>query len=117
MTSIEWIDSELSILRDEEIIHVFERGNEPRAAHKHMCAWVITNFNSKFKGDPEALWSEAKTSWDSMTPETQGFLVGLQKQEDQMVKDIRIGLLATLAGYQGVKSVKDKFAEAIRSVE
>ena len=117
MTSIEWIDGDLSILRDEEIIHVFERGNEPRAVHRHMCAWVITNFNSKFNGDPEALWADAKTSWNSMNPETQGFLFTLQEKEDQMVKDIRIGLLATLAGYQGGKSVKDKFAEAIRSVE
>jgi hypothetical protein len=111
------IDGELSVIKNEEITHVFERGPLSRAAYKHMCAWVLTNFESKFNGSHETLWREAGESWASLTPETQGILFALQAREEQMVKDIRIGLLATLAGYQGLKSVKDKFAEAIRSVE
>ena len=115
---MEWIDDELCLVNSGEITHVFERSpTVPRAAYKHMCAWVLTNFESKFNGSHETLWAEAGESWASLTPETQGILFALQAREEQMVKDIRIGLLATLAGYQGLKSVKDKFAEAIRSVE
>lgn len=118
MTSLDWIDGELSVIKNEEITHVFERSPSlSKAAYKHMCAWAISNFESKFNGCPESLWAEAKEGWDSLTPETQGLLLSFQDREDQMIKDIRLGLLATLAGYQGVKSVKDKFVEAIRSVE
>lgn len=110
------IDGELYLLGDDhEILHVFERETSLSVtAYKHMCAWVISNFNSKL---PEDLWAEAKSSWDALTPETQGLLFALQAKEDQMMKDIRLGLLATLSGYQGLKTVKDRFAEAIRSVE
>lgn len=108
------IEGTLHLLEGDEIIHVFEQGDEPLAAYKHMCAWAISNFSSKL---PEDLWAEAEKAWTSLTPETQGLLFALQAKEDQMVEDIRLGLLATLAGYQGLKSVKDRFAEAIRSVE
>lgn len=111
------VDGELCLMDGQEITHVFERGQESKVSYKHMCAWAISNFKTKFNGSPETLWAEAKEAWDSLTPETRGLLFALQAREDQMVKDIRLGLLATLAGYQGVKSVKDKFAEAIRSVE
>ena len=114
---MEWIDDELCLVNSGEITHVFERGPFSRAAYKHMCAWVISNFESKFNGSHETLWAEAGEAWNSLTPETQGLLFALQAREEQMVKDIRLGLLATLAGYQGLKSVKDKFAGAIRSVE
>jgi hypothetical protein len=115
---MEWIDDELCIVNSGEVTHVFERTPPlSRTAYKHMCAWVLSNFDSKFNESPETLWAEAGEAWNSLTPETQGLLFSLQAREEQMVKDIRIGLLATLAGYQGLKTVKDKFAEAIRSVE
>jgi len=115
---MEWIDDELCIVKSGEVTHVFERTPPlSRTAYKHMCAWVISNFDSKFNESPETLWAEAGEAWNSLTPETQGLLFALQAREEQMVKDIRLGLLATLAGYQGLKTIKDKFAEAIRSVE
>jgi hypothetical protein len=117
MTSLDWIDGELSVIRNDEVTHVFEKGSLSKAAYKHMCAWVLSNFDSKFNGSHETLWAEAGEAWNSLTPETQGLLFSLQAREEQMIKDIRLGLLATLAGYQGLKTIKDKFAEAIRSVE
>jgi hypothetical protein len=118
MTSLDWIDGELSVIRNDEVTHVFERTPPlSRTAYKHMCAWVLSNFESKFNESHETLWAEAGEAWNSLTPETQGLLFALQAREEQMIKDIRLGLLATLAGYQGLKTVKDKFAEAIRSVE
>jgi hypothetical protein len=114
--TLQMIDGELYLIgENNEIIRVFERGDEPLAAYKHMCAWAIAQFKNEI--DPESLWAEAKLAWTSLTPETQGLLFALQAREDQMIDDIRLGLLATLAGYQGLKTIKDKFAEAIRSVE
>ena len=121
------LEGTLHLMEGDEIIHVFERDGGtvgpdgkakpplPVAAYKHMCAWAIGQFKNEI--DPETLWAEAKKAWTSLTPETQGLLFALQAREEQMVKDIRIGLLATLAGYQGLKSIKDRFAEAICSVE
>jgi len=115
---LELIDGTLHLLgENDEVLHVFERarGTLGPAAYKHMCDWAIANFNSKLK--PEELWERAEASWNDLTPETQGLLIVLQAKEEQMVKDIRTGLLATLSGYQGIKSIKDRFAEAIRSIE
>jgi hypothetical protein len=113
---LELIDGTLHLLgENDEILHVFERPPLSKAAYKHMCDYAIANFNSKLK--PEELWERAENSWNALTPETQGLLIALQAKEEQMVKDIRTGLLATLLDYQGIKSIKDRFAEAIRSIE
>ena len=113
---LELIDGTLHLLgENDEVLHVFERPPLSRAAYRHMCDWAIANFNSELK--PEELWERAENSWNDLTPETQGLLIALQAKEEQMVKDIREGLLATLSGYQGIKSIKDRFAEAIRSIE
>ena len=111
---LELIDGTLHLLgENEEVLHVFERPPLSKAAYKHMCDYAIANFN----GDPETLWTEAENSWNALSPETQGLLIALQDREEQMIKDIRTGLLATLSSYQGIKSIKDRFAEAIRSIE
>jgi hypothetical protein len=111
------IEGTLHLLEGDEIVYVFDQTPPlSRTAYKHMCAWVLTNFDSKFNESPEALWAEAKMAWTSLTPETKGLLFSLQAREEQMVKDIRVGLLATLADYQGVGSVKERFADAIRAV-
>ena len=111
---LELIDGTLHLLgENDEILHVFERPPLSKAAYKHMCDYAIANFN----GDPETLWTEAENSWNDLTPETQGLLIALQDREEQMIKDIRTGLLATLSDYQGIKAIKDRFAEAIRSIE
>ena len=115
---LELIDGTLHLLgENDEVLHVFERarGTLGAAAYKHMCVWAIDNFNSKLK--PEELWERAEASWNDLTPETQGLLIALQDREEQMIRDIRTGLLATLLDYQGKKSIKDRFAEAIRSIE
>jgi hypothetical protein len=116
MNHLEIIENELHILCDGEIIHVFERGGTVGpAAYKHMCAWALSNFSSELK--PEELWVQAEKSWTALTPETKGILFALQAKEEQMVEDIRVGLLATLASYQGIKAIKERFADAIRGVE
>ena len=118
--SLAIIDGTLHLLEGDEVIHVFEN-SRPRAAYKHMCDWASSNFPSWVQRtqlrDPEAFWAEAERSWTSLSPEVQGLLMTLQVKEEQMVKDIRLGLLATLASYQGTKTVKERFAEAIRGVE
>jgi hypothetical protein len=115
MPFLEMIEGTLHLLEGDEVLHVFERDRESRTAYKHMCAWTLSQFKNEI--DPESTWSDAKKAWTSLTPEEQGLLFALQASEEQMVKDIRVGLLATLAGYQGLKSVKERFAEAIRSTE
>ena len=113
---LELIDGTLHLLgENDEVLHVFERPPLSRAAYRHMCDWAIANFTSELK--PEELWERAEASWNDLTPETQGLLIALQDREEQMIRDIRTGLLATLSDYQGIKSIKDRFAEAIRSIE
>jgi len=115
---LELVDGTLHLLgENDEVIHVFERGGGTLgpATYKHMCAWAISNFSSELK--PEELWERAEAAWTALTPETKGILLALQVKEEQMVEDIRVGLLATLASYQGIKSIKERFAEAIRGVE
>lgn len=118
--SLDIIDGTLHLLEGDEVVHVFENCH-PRAAYKHMCAWALSNFTSWVQRtqlwDPETFWAEAEGSWTALTPEAQGLIMTLHTKEEQMVKDIRMGLLATLASYQGIKAVKVRFAEAIRSVE
>lgn len=113
---LEYVDGELCLLDDHsrEIIHVFERDNLSRAAYKHMCAWVITNFNSKLSADE--LWEQAEKVWDNMTPEHQMTIWAITIQEEQNAKDISQGLLATLNGYQCISSVKTVFSDAIKRV-
>jgi len=118
---LELIDGTLHLLgENDEVIHVFERGGGEalpplsRAAYKHMCAHVISNFAPELK--PEEVWERAEASWTALTPETKGILIVMQAKEEQMVEDIRVGLLATLASYQGIKAIKERFAEAIRGV-
>lgn len=107
------IDGELTILHEDEIEHVFERDKLSRAAYTYMTQWIQDT--KKPDEDPEAMWTEAEHAWDSLTPELQGMLVGIANKEKQQARDIRDGLLATLHEYQGVKSIKEAFAEAIRS--
>lgn len=126
MNHLETIENELHLLCDGEIIHVFERGRgtlgpdgkaKPplsRAAYKHMCAWVITNFNPKLSADE--LWVQAEKAWDSMTPEHQMTIWAMTIQEEQNAKDISQGLLATLNGYQCLSTVKTAFSDAIKRV-
>lgn len=114
---LELIDGTLHILgENDEVLHVFERarGTLGPAAYRHMCDCAIANFSSELK--PEELWAQAEKSWTALTPETKGILFALQAKEEQMVEDIRVGLLATLASYQGIKAIKERFAEAIRGV-
>lgn len=114
MNYLETIENELHLLCDGEIIHVFERGTLSRAAYKHMCAWVITNFKPKLS--PEELWVQGEKSWDSLTREQQMTIWAVTIQEEQNAKDISQGLLATLNGYQCLSGVKAAFSDGIKRV-
>jgi len=126
MNYLETIENELHILCNEEIIHVFERGRgtlgpdgeaKPplsRAAYKHMCAWVQTNFSLKLSA--EELWVQAEKSWDSLTQEQQMIIWAVIIQEEQNAYDISQGLLATLNGYQCLSGVKAAFSDGIKRV-
>ena len=116
MNYLETIENELHIICEGEIIHVFERGTLSRAAYKHMCAWVITNFNIKFKGDSEDLWRQAGEAWESLSLPNQTAIWSLVNYERQSAMDISQGLLATLHGYQGSAAVKREFSKAIQRV-
>lgn len=115
---LELIDGSLYVLdtENDEVIYEFERGTLSRAAYKHMCAWVITNFSIKFKGDSEDLWRQAGEAWESLSPPNQTAIWSLMNYERQSAMDISQGLLATLHGYQGSAAVKREFSKAIQRV-
>lgn len=107
------IDGELAILRDGQIEYVFERDSLSRAAYHYMINWIQGHKSPK--DDPGTAWLEAEKAWDALSPEIQATLMTIANKERQQALDIREGLLATLHGYQGVKRVKDTYAECIRT--
>ena len=106
------IDGELAILYDSQVEYVFERDSLSKAAYTYMIHWIQDKKSPK--DDPGSVWLEAEKAWDSLSPEIQGTLVAIANKEIQQSRDIRDGLLATLHGYQGVKSIKDAYANSIR---
>jgi hypothetical protein len=107
------IDNELCIMDDDTLYHVFERNTFSRATYTYMINWIQKNKTPS--DDIDAIWEEAEEAWDKLSPETQGLLVAISNKERQQAEDIRDGLLATLHGYNGVKSIKDSFVESIQS--
>jgi hypothetical protein len=118
------IDGELHILDENyEIVHVFERSssNSPpdgpilsRAAYKHMCGWVKTNW--KAGDDPDETWVKAEAAWDALDPDAQMYVWTLARQEEQNAQDLCTGLLANLSEYRGLDIVKRAFQTAIKGV-
>jgi len=106
------IDDELAILRDGEVDYVFERNSLNKAIYNYMIRW--TQDNKSPMDDPGTTWIEAEKAWDALSPETKGLLLAIANKERQQAIDIRDGLLATLHGYQGVKRIKDAYADCIR---
>jgi superfamily II RNA helicase len=112
---MEFIDGELAMYDENgHVIHIFERGNLSRATYKYMTKKIQDNFDSKLT--PEENWANAEKAWDNLSPELQAQLFILSHSEEQNFEDIRKGLLATLADYQGFKCIKDIFANAIKCV-
>ena len=107
------IDGELAILHNGEVDYVFERETLSRAAYQYMIHWIQDTKSPV--DDPGTVWLEAEKAWDTLSPEMQGTLMNIANKERQQALDIRDGLLATLHGYQGVKSIKDAYAECIRT--
>ena len=107
------IDGELTVLRDGEIEYVFERDSLSRAAYHYMIHWIQDKKSPE--DDPGTVWLEAEKAWDVLSPEMQATLMIVANKERQQACDIRDGLLATLHGYQGVKSIKDAYADCIRT--
>lgn len=107
------IDGELAILRDGQVEYVFERDSFSRAAYYYMIHWIQDKKSPD--DDPGAAWFEAEKAWDALSPEMQGMILAIANKERQQALDIRDGLLATLHGYQGVKTIKDAYAECIRA--
>jgi len=108
------IDGELCVVENEEVTHVFERGNLSRSAYKHMCSWVQTNFSLKL--NIHELWEKAQEAWDNLSEQNKMCIWSVCQQEKQNAQDIRDGLLANLKEYQGYSSVKNQFSEAIERV-
>jgi len=107
------IDNELAILRDGQVEYVFERDSFSRAAYYYMIHWIQDRKTPD--DDPGTVWLEAEKAWDALSPEMQAMLMTIANKEKQQALDIRDGLLATLHGYQGVKTIKDAYAECIRA--
>jgi hypothetical protein len=107
------IDGELAILRDGQVEYVFERDSFSRAAYYYMIHWIQDKKSPD--DDPGAAWFEAEKAWDALSPEMQGMILAIANKERQQALDIRDGLLATLHGYQGIKSIKDAYADCIRA--
>jgi hypothetical protein len=113
MSSFTIIDNELAILRDGQVEYVFERDSLSRAAYHYMIHWVQDRKTPD--DDPGTVWLEAEKAWDALSPEMQGMIIAIANKEKQQALDIRDGLLATLHGYQGVKTIKDAYADCIRA--
>jgi hypothetical protein len=113
MSEFSTIDGELAILRNGEVEYVFERDSLSRATYNYMIQWIQDRKSPD--DDPGAAWIEAEKAWDALSPEMQGMIIAIANKERQQARDIRDGLLATLHGYQGVKRVKDTYAECIRT--
>jgi hypothetical protein len=113
MNEFSIIDGELAIILNDEIEYVFERDSLSKAAYNYMIRWIQDKKSPD--DDPGTAWLEAEEAWDKLSPETQGLLVAISNKERQQAEDIRDGLLATLHGYNGVKSIKDSFVESIQS--
>ena len=111
--SFDMIDDELAIVKEGYIAHVFERENFSRATYNYMINWIQRNKNPY--DDIATMWTEAEKAWDSLNPDVHGLLLTIAEKERQQNKDIHDGLLATLHDYQGSKSVKESFVNAIRS--
>ena len=102
------------MVKDEEIVHTFERGKLHRATYKHMAAWTQKNFDSEI--GPQELWARAARVWEALDQQHKIIIWSLAEQEVQNARDISDGLLATLAGYHGLAAVKSAYADAIKSV-
>ena len=107
------MDGELAILHDGEVDYVFERDSLSRAVYSYMIQWIQDTKSPV--DDPGTMWIEAEQAWNALSPEIQGTLISLADKESRQARDIRDGLLATLREYQGVKRVKDTYAECIRT--
>ena len=105
------VDDELAILDGEEIVYVFERDSLSRAAYQYMIQWIQDKKSPE--NDPGTVWLEAEKTWDTLSPEIQATLIAIANKERQQAKDIRDGLLATLHEYQGVKRIKEAYADYI----
>jgi hypothetical protein len=78
-----------------------------------MTGWVQSNFDPKL--DPFELWQRAGKAWEALTPDHKIAIWSMCQEDTQSARDICEGLLATLDSYQGTKSVKNAFREAILS--
>jgi hypothetical protein len=107
------IDNELAILHDGEVEYVFERDSLSRAAYQYMIQWIQSTKSPV--DDTGTMWLEAEKAWGALSPEIQATLMSIANKESQQARDIRDGLLATLHEYQGVKSIKDSYADCIRA--
>ena len=107
------MDGELAILHDGEVDYVFERDSLSRAVYSYMIQWIQDTKSPV--DDPGTMWIEAEQAWNALSPEIHGTLISLADKESRQARDIRDGLLATLHDYQGVKRVKDTYAECIRT--
>jgi len=101
--------------RDGEVIHVFERGDSSKTFYNFVSKKVFEKYFCEIS--PEENWKRAEAEWHDLTPEVQGHLMILNRKEAECAEDIRLGLLATLAEYQGLKNIKEIFAEAIKGVQ
>ena len=110
------IDAELHMFdQDGNVAHVYERGDLSRPAYMHMVSWIQKNFDNKLSHQKN--WEEAEAAWDALGPEVQGHLFIMSAQEERCAKDIRLGLLATLAEYRGFSFIKKLFEDAIKCVK
>ena len=113
---MEFVDGELTMFdRDGNVTHVFERGEHSKTFYKFVSKKVFESYLCELS--PEENWQRAEAEWYELSPETQGHLMILNRKEEDCVEDIRLGLLATLAEYQGLNYVKELFEEAIKGVQ
>jgi hypothetical protein len=59
---------------------------------------------------------EAQKMWTELEPVFKINFINICIQEEQNLEDIKVGLLATLHEYQGLKHIKQMFEKAIKEI-
>jgi len=59
---------------------------------------------------------QAEAQWEGLDVVFKATLINIHNQEEQNIKDIRLGLLATLAEYRGYPHIKKLFENSLKNI-
>jgi|CryBogDrversion2_11_1035321.scaffolds.fasta_scaffold00019_21 hypothetical protein len=107
----DWLDSDLvEYDESDNILKIFHRPKDmSRAMYRYIASEIIESQTD--------CWNEASQCWKNLPNSKKEILEKKAQMEFQNFLDIRQGLLATLADYQGFINIKSQFRDLILSAE